>query len=413
MATSTRTPAARSCSTASTVDSRTPSASATSPRSVRSRGGLVQIEPSVAGRPRRPGRRPRAPAAPRRPARSTRSRASAASGAAVEHDLGRALHHQAAVAQAAENPRPAVNGRQRSGLAVARAAGGLDDGPVGLVDVRVGRVAGGRGEQPSRSSVAGRRPSGTSRTTRSRFSVSVPVLSKQTVSTRPSASSTRALRTTAPRRDSRRAAACCATVATSGSPSGTAATATATPALTASRSGRRHSSEQPDDGPAAGQGERQHRAGQLAQPRLHARPAARPRRRRRVARPACGRRADGDDHGPAAPGDDRRALEAACRSGRRAPRRASPAPYLRDRQRLAGEPGLVDLEVAALQQPGVGGDDVAGLDADHVADPQRACRHVLAAAVVGAPADLPVRDDRPARAAATPAPSPRAAAGTR
>ena len=259
------------------------------------------------------------------------------------------------------------------------------------MDVRVGRVT---GDRRQRQQVVARRPrpSGTSRTTRSRFSVSVPVLSKQTVSTRPSASSTRALRTTAPRRDSRRAAACCATVATSGSPSGTAATATATPALTASLQRAAPQQRQPDDGPAAGQGQRQHRAGQLAQPRLHARPAARRRPRRRVARPAAVAAPTATTTARPRPATtDVPSCSMQVRSASTAPGVAGDV--LRDRLRLAGEPGLVDLEVAALQQPRVGGDDVAGLDADHVADPQRARRHVLATAVVGAPADLPVRDD--------------------
>lgn len=69
--------------------------------------------------------------------------------------------------------------------------------------------------------------------TRSRFSLSVPVLSKQTTSTRPSASTERGTRTNAPRPVSRRAEACWASVATSGMPSGTAATLTAIPSATA------------------------------------------------------------------------------------------------------------------------------------------------------------------------------------
>ena len=73
-------------------------------------------------------------------------------------------------------------------------------------------------------------------TTRSRFSLRVPVLSKHTTSTRPSASTDRGVRTSAPDLVSLRAAACCASVATSGRPSGTAATATATPLVTACRS---------------------------------------------------------------------------------------------------------------------------------------------------------------------------------
>ena len=71
--------------------------------------------------------------------------------------------------------------------------------------------------------------------TRSRFSLSVPVLSKHTTSTRPSASTERGLRTSAPSLVNRRAEDCCASVATSGMPSGTAATVTAIPLATASR----------------------------------------------------------------------------------------------------------------------------------------------------------------------------------
>ena len=215
--------------------------------------------------------------------------------------------------------------------------------------------------------------------TRSRFSVRVPVLSKQTVSTRPSASSTRALRTTAPRRDSRRAAACWATVATSGSPSGTAATAIATPEATDSRSGRPHSTPSSGDHPAAGEGERQDGAGELGQPGLHAG------RRGGASGGPCGAAGlgglpDGDDDGPPATGDDRGAVEEHAGAvgdlgaGRRGQR-------LGHRQRLAGEPGLVDLQVLDLEQPGVRGDDVAGLDEDDVPEPDRRRGHLLGGAV--------------------------------
>ena len=236
MATSTRTPAARSCAIASAVESRTPSASATRPRRVRpcaasSRSSRRVVRSAPVGDREHPqplGGQPLAPGSARRPP---------ASGAPVEHDLRRALDHEPAVAQA--RGEPAAGGERQ-----ARAPGRRRRPPPApsAASRRPGRPRGRRASAGSPAAAAsaqqvvlvGRVPSGTSRTTRSRFSVSVPVLSKQTVSTRPSASSTRALRTTAPRRDSRRAAACCATVATSGSPSGTAATATATPALTAS-----------------------------------------------------------------------------------------------------------------------------------------------------------------------------------
>ena len=101
--------------------------------------------------------------------------------------------------------------------------------------------------------------------TRSRFSERVPVLSKHTTSTRPSASTERGLRTNAPALVSRRAEACWARVATSGSPSGTAATLTATPLATAWRRPVSRSSPRPGHQPAAGQAERQGLVGQLAQ----------------------------------------------------------------------------------------------------------------------------------------------------
>lgn len=71
-----------------------------------------------------------------------------------------------------------------------------------------------------------------------RPSVSVPVLSKHSTLTRPSASMVDGLRTRAARLDSRRAAASSATVATNGSPSGTAATVRLTAGVSAAASGR-------------------------------------------------------------------------------------------------------------------------------------------------------------------------------
>ena len=81
--------------------------------------------------------------------------------------------------------------------------------------VRLGRCARGGLQNPGApagSATPGNGPcgsvaAGTERTRRSRFSVSVPVLSKQIVSTRPSASMVRGARTSTPRVDSRWAAA--------------------------------------------------------------------------------------------------------------------------------------------------------------------------------------------------------------
>ena len=102
------------------------------------------------------------------------------------------------------------------------------------------------GSVSSGNGSCGSAPTGTAHTTRSRFSVSVPVLSKQMVSTRPRASMVRGARTSAPRAVSRWAAESWERVATRGRPSGTAATAIATPSATAWRSGARRSSANAD-----------------------------------------------------------------------------------------------------------------------------------------------------------------------
>ena len=94
---------------------------------------------------------------------------------------------------------------------------------------------------PSRSSS----PSADTRTSEIEFSVRVPVLSKHIWSTRPNASRARGLRTSALLSASRRAAATCDSVASAGSPSGTAATIRETPVPTASRTGCPRSSPSP------------------------------------------------------------------------------------------------------------------------------------------------------------------------
>ena len=69
-------------------------------------------------------------------------------------------------------------------------------------------------------------------------------------------------------------------------------------------------------------------------------------------------------------------------------------------QRLAGEGGLVDLDLVAVQQPGVGGDDVAQPQPDHVAghqlagggvthSPSRRTRAVMASLAFSASMALP------------------------
>ena len=310
-----------------------------------------------AGRPR-PGRRRRAPAAPPPPAPAPAPGTPGASAQRRSTTSGAPFTTSRPSRSAAENPRSAAKGRHASGSpsaatprsaaasATARSVSCAWSSPS----------ADGRGGEPQHVVLARarRRPSGTSRTTRSRFSVSVPVLSKQTVSTRPSASSTRALRTTAPRRDSRRAAACWATVATSGSPSGTAATATASPEPTASRSGRPHSTPSAVTDAAAGEGQRQHRPGQLAEPGLDAGG-----RRGATGRPAP-RGRPGSPSPTATTTARPRPATTVVPSKSMQVRSATSAPgvagdRLAHRQRLAGQVGLVDLEVGRLQQPGVGG----------------------------------------------------------
>ena len=122
----------------------------TSPRSVRSVRRLVEV---VRARRRPRGPRPRAPAGPSPASCCTRSRASPASVHRLEHDLGRALHHQPAVAQRRRRTR---GRRRRAGTPRRRrrrrpALGGrLGDGPVGLVRLLVA-VAAAR-PRPARSS---------------------------------------------------------------------------------------------------------------------------------------------------------------------------------------------------------------------------------------------------------------------
>jgi hypothetical protein len=52
-----------------------------------------------------------------------------------------------------------------------------------------------------------------------------------------------------------------------------------------------------------------------------------------------------------------------------------------DRQRFAGERGFLDMQIVALDQAGVGGDQVAGRQADDVARDQRAAGEFAPCAV--------------------------------
>ena len=169
----------------------------------------------------------------------------------------------------AENDLPERNGRCAVGaveLWPSTDGGGLDDGDIGGVHVwvAVGRAA----RRARRSAVPLRAKFPAPRwtcATRSRFSLSVPVLSKQTTSMRPSASTERGTRTSAPNFVSRRADAACARVATNGIPSGTAATAMAMPLATACAQDRAPQQPQRADQRAAGHADGEGPVGELAE----------------------------------------------------------------------------------------------------------------------------------------------------
>ena len=194
-------------------------------RALRLRGDRVAVarRRSPAGR-RRPSPRPRCA----RWRRRRRTPASTTSGAP--------LTDSSLADTDAENGRPDRNGRVRRPVAASVAAdlGGRATTAASVACSWRSPLAAAwpapRTPAPrSSENPRGRRTA----VTRNRFSLNVPVLSKHTTSTRPSASTERGLRTSAPALVSRRAEACCASVATSGRPSGTAATATATPLATA------------------------------------------------------------------------------------------------------------------------------------------------------------------------------------
>ena len=195
----------------------------------------------------------------------------------------------------------------------------------------------------------------------------------------------RGARTSTPRVDSRCAAASCESVATSGRPSGRAATAMATPSATAWRKDARRSSARPDTAapPASVNGNTF---------------AVRSRSR------AC------------TPADDSTSITAEIARCAAVPTpvattmaRAWPATIvlpsnsmlaragvggrdridlLVDRQRLAGQQRFVHLEVLGHQQTGIGGHHVGRGQVDDVAGPQ--CRRVDGDEAFGLCGGLPV-----------------------
>ena len=193
-------------------------------------------------------------------------------------------------------------------------------------------------------------------------SVRVPVLSKQSTSTRPSASMVRGLRTSAPCSASRRAAASCAALTRNGSPSGTDADGEV-------RGGRRRLGQgyAPQQARAGHRhrgtgGQRDGCAGQRAEPGLH--PAGGrglPDQWPGCARPRCPARSP-----PPRPCRARRRRwcpRRASSGGRRSAAATTGRSDLGHRQRLAGQRRLVDLQAHGLQHPAVGGHRVARLAA--------------------------------------------------
>ena len=226
---------------------------------------------------------------------------------------------------------------------------------------------GGRGSVASGNGPRGLVVAGTERTTRSRFSVSVPVLSKHTVSTRPSASMVRGARTSTPRADSRWAAASWdegghqrQALRDGGHRNGDAVGDRLTQRRAAQQRQTRHRG-------TAGERQRKDLAGQLAQPGLH--PGRRldvDDRRNRAVR--GGAHTGGDHDRPGMPRDDRAALEQ--HAGPVGVGGGDRIHLFVDRQRLTGEQRFVDLEVLGHQQTRIGGHHVGSGQVDDVAGTQ-------------------------------------------
>ena len=218
--------------------------------------------------------------------------------------------------------------------------------------------------------------SGRTAFTCNRFSLSVPVLSKHTTSRRASASTECALRIEhrlagqpARRRQLRQRGH-------------------QRQALGNGRDGQRHRAgdrfaqrcaaqhaEQPDQRPA-GEAPGQGPVGDAAQLSLQA-DLAGLRRRHGQCAAHLGHRPDRGDDGQCRAGHHRGAVvdHAGALGQRRARRRVG---LLGHRQRFAGQGGLVDLEVAGLEQSGVGRHHLTGAHLDDVAGPKSFGRDVLA-----------------------------------
>ena len=215
------------------------------------------------------------------------------------------------------------------------------------------------------------------------FRVRVPVLSEQMTVTEPSVSTAGRRRMMALRRAMRSTPIASVIVMTAGRPSGMAATASAdrgqehlAEAVAADqdpeRKGQRRESEDRAGEPA---GEARHLAKQRRGQRLDL--------RQQLADAAdLGGRAGGDDDAGALAVGHERARVGHRGSGRRAAPRRRPGRSLLDRQRLAGQRRLLDLQALGLDQAQIGGHPVARLQEHDVARHQLLGRYgeALAAA---------------------------------
>ena len=193
-------------------------------------------------------------------------------------------------------------------------------------------------------------------------------MSKQSTSTRPSASMVRGLRTSAPCSASRRAAASCAALTRNGSPSGTDATARF--AAVAAVSARGTPRSRPAPATATAEPAANGMAVLVNEPSRASTPLAGgclPRQRQAAS--GLGVVAGRHHHGGAVPGGDGGALVE-----HRVPVGDGGGDHrpvgLGDRQRLAGQRRLVGLQAHRLEHPAVGRHRVSRFEGDDVPEDQ-------------------------------------------
>ena len=211
----------------------------------------------------------------------------------------------------------------------------------------------------------------------SRFSVSVPVLSASSTVIAPTASAARSRRSRTPCCARRRPPSATSTVTRIGSSSGIVANASVSPSSSISRGGWPRSDPDERHEHARRHRNDQRGARQLGHRALEGRRRLLGLRHEPPKAPDLGLVAQRDDHALAGAGDD-----GGARVQHRGPLgerrvgvdRLGP---LRGRHGLARQPGLVGGQAVGLHDAGVGRDDAAGLDEQHVADDERADRDRL------------------------------------